>query len=108
VLREYACIARIAAAQAAGNDGYILTYTQLEEPQHRWGENGGMLRFQHDVYNAGALIEASVHHYRATGKRNLLEVALRFTNYMCDVMGPAPKKNVVPAHSLPEEALIEL
>ncbi|MGE4285472.1 MAG: glycoside hydrolase family 127 protein [Phycisphaerae bacterium] len=104
-----ACIARIAVAQAAaGEDGYILTYTLLEEPQHRWGENGGMLRFQHDVYNAGALVEAAVHHYRATGKRNLLNIALRFTNHMCDVMGPAPKKNVVPAHSLPEEALVEL
>jgi len=101
-------IARIAAAQAKDPDGYIMTYTQLDEPEHRWGLNGGNLRWQHDVYNAGALVEAGVHYYRATGKVNLLEVAVRLANHMSDIMGPLPKKNIVPAHSLPEEALVEL
>jgi len=61
-------IDRIAAAQANDPDGYINTYTQLMEPDHRWGFNGGMLRWQHDVYNAGMLLEAGVHYYKATGK----------------------------------------
>ena len=101
-------IEQIARAQAVGQDGYLMTYTQLEEPDHRWGCNGGFLRWQHDVYNAGALVEAGVHHYRATGKTNLLRVAVKLANHMSDIMGPSPKKNIVPAHSLPEEAMVEL
>ena len=101
-------IQRIADAQDADPEGYIMTYTQLEEPDHRWGLNGGNLRWQHDVYNAGALVEAAVHYFRATGKVKFLHVAVKFANHMSDIMGPLPKKNIVPAHSLPEEALIEL
>ena len=99
---------RIAAAQANDPDGYINTYTALMEPDHRWGFNGGLQRWQHDVYNAGMLVEAGVHYYKATGKTKLLDVAVKFTNYMCQEMGPAPRKNVVPAHSGPEEAVIKL
>ncbi len=99
---------RIARAQASEADGYINTYTQLMESDHRWGENGGMLRWQHDVYNAGMLVEAGIHYYNATGKTKLLEVATRFANMMYDTMGPEPKKNVVPAHSGPEEPLVKL
>lgn len=101
-------IDRIAAAQDDEGDGYINTYTQLMEPEHRWGFNGGMLRWQHDVYNAGMLLEAGVHYYKATGKTKLLEVAVKFANFMSAEMGPAPKKNVVPAHSGPEEAAMKL
>lgn len=101
-------IDRIASAQASETDGYINTYTQLMESDHRWGENGGMLRWQHDVYNAGMLVEAGIHYYNATGKTKLLEVATRFANMMYDTMGPEPKKNVVPAHSGPEEPLVKL
>ncbi|TCC98216.1 beta-L-arabinofuranosidase domain-containing protein [Pedobacter psychroterrae] len=103
-----AYIDRIYAAQKADPEGYINTYTDLMEPTHRWGDNGGMLRYQHDVYNAGMLIEAGVHYYKATGKTKLLEVATRFANYMSSLMGPVPKRNIVPAHSGPEEAVMKL
>lgn len=101
-------IDRIYAAQQANKNGYINTYTELVEPTHQWGFNGGFLRWQHDVYNAGMLVEAGVHYYRATGKIKLLQVATRFANYMCSIMGPAPKRNIVPAHSGPEEAMMKL
>lgn len=101
-------INRIAAAQATDPNGYINTYTTLDEPEHRWGENGGFLRWQHEVYNSGMLIEAGVHYYLATGKTKLLSVATRLTNYMCEYMGEQPKKNIVPSHSGPEEAIIKL
>ena len=106
-------IERIEAAQKADSNGYLDTYTDLNEPDHRWGENGGFLRWQHDVYNAGMLIEAGVHYYQATGKTKLLTVATRLANYMYDYMGPSddpknPKKNVVPSHSGPEEAMVKL
>ena len=101
-------IDRIYAAQQTEPTGYINTHTQLMENDHRWGDNGGLLRGQHDVYNAGMLIEAGVHYYQATGKTRLLEIATRFANYMADYMGPEPRKNVVPAHSGPEEAVMAL
>ena len=46
-------IARIAAAAARNPNGYVNTYTQLEEPGHEWGLHGGFLLWQHEVYNAG-------------------------------------------------------
>ncbi|MGC4044391.1 MAG: glycoside hydrolase family 127 protein [Armatimonas sp.] len=102
-------IARIASAQEKDPTGYLNTWTQAMAPQeHRWGRNGGDDRWQHDVYNAGMLVEAAVHYWRATHKPALLEVATRLTNLMCDTIGPAPKANVVPGHSGPEEALIQL
>ena len=101
-------IERIAAAQASEDSGYINTYAQLVENTHRWGENGGLLRWMHDVYNSGMLVEAGVHYYKATGKTRLLEVATRLANLMCDYMGPEPKHNIVPARSGPEEVLVKL
>ncbi len=101
-------IAHIAAAQAKDPDGYLNTSTQLSEPNHRWGLNGGNDHMQHDLYNAGALVEAAVHYYQATGKTSLLRVAARLANYEADVMGPPPKKNVVPGHPQPEEAMIKM
>lgn len=106
--RVDAYIERIIAAQDKDGTGYLATYTQLDEPAHRWGDNGGFLRWQHDVYNAGALIEAGVHYYRATGKTRLLEAAVKCANHMAALMGPAPRRNIVPSHSLPEEAVVKL
>lgn len=101
-------IDRIYAAQQVDPEGYINTYTDLVEPDHRWGDNGGFLRWQHDVYNAGMLIEAGIHYYQATGKTKLLEVSTIFANHMCGLMGPSPRRNIVPSHSGPEEPMIKL
>ena len=101
-------IARIAAAAAKNPNGYINTYTQLDEPGHEWGFNGGLQIWQHEVYNAGALVDAGIHYYLATGKTVLLTTGVKFANYMYELMGPPPKKNIVPCHPLPEEALVKL
>jgi DUF1680 family protein len=101
-------IVRIAAAAAKNPNGYLNTYTQLDEPGHEWGLNGGLGIWQHEVYNAGALVDAGVHYYRATGKTVLLAMGVKFANYMLELMGPTPKKNIVPCHPLPEEALVKL
>lgn len=103
-----AYIKRIAAAQAADPDGYINTYTTLNRPDQRWGTNGGDDKWQHDVYNAGMLMEAAVHYYQATGKTALLNVAVKLSNYICTQMGPSPKPNIIPGHAGPEEALLKL
>lgn len=103
-----AYIDRIAAAQAADPDGYIDTYTTLNRPTQRWGTNGGDDRWQHDLYNAGMLVEAGLHYYNATGKTKLLQVGVKMANYMCRVMGDAPKLNLIPGHAGPEEAFFKL
>ena len=99
-------IAPIAAAQRP--DGYINTRCQMEGDIHRWGDNGAFAMDQHEIYNAGCLVEAGVHHYLATGKARLLGCAIRFANLLCDTMGPSPKRNLIPTHSLAEEALVKL
>jgi DUF1680 family protein len=101
-------IARIAAAQAKDPHGYLNTWTQLMAPDQRWGLHGGNDVEQHEVYNFGALVEAAVHYYQATGKTTLLNVAVRMANGACDVIGPPPKANVIPGHALAEEALANL
>lgn len=101
-------IERIAAAAEKDGDGYINTWTQLESPSQRWALNGGNDVFQHDVYNAGALVEAGAHYYRATGSTRLLRVATRMASLMARTIGPAPKKNVIPGHAIAEEALVDL
>jgi DUF1680 family protein len=98
----------MAKAQDAIGDGYLHTYNTLNCPEHRLGRNGGDLLWQHDLYTAGAVVEAGVHHYRATGKTTMLKVACKFANYLVSQIGPEPRDNIVPAHSLPEEAFLHL
>ena len=44
----------------------------------------------HELYNAGHLYEAAAAHYLATGKKNLLNIALKNADLVCSVFGPAP------------------
>lgn len=98
-------IAVIVSAQA--EDGFLCTQTQCCYPDKRWGENGGDIIIQHDLYDQGALIEAGVHHYLATGKTTLLTCAVRSAKGIVDYMGQG-KANRIPGHSLPEEAMVKL
>ena len=101
-------IARIAAAQDQDTNGYLNTWTQLQHPNQRWGLNGGNDGYQHEMYNVGALCEAAVHYYQATGKSSLLKVAVKLANYTCDQVGPSPKHELVPNHAIVEEAFADL
>ncbi len=92
---------------AQEKDGFLCTQTQCCYPDKRWGENGGDIIIQHDLYDQGALIEAGVHHYLATGKTALLTCAVRAAKGIVDYMGPG-KANRIPGHSLPEEAMVKL
>lgn len=94
-------IAKIAAAQQ--KDGYLNSYYTLVEPDNRWTDCG----VKHELYCAGHLIEAAVAHYRATGKRTLLDVAIRFANYIDETFGP-DRKHDVPGHEEIELALVKL
>ena len=73
-------------AGAQQDDGYLNTYFTVVEPGHRWTD----LRDAHELYCAGHLIEAGVAHFDATGKRTLLDVVMRYANYIDTVFGPEP------------------
>lgn len=45
------------------------------------------LRSSHELYNVGHLYEAAVAHYQATGKRSLLNVALKNADMLCETFG---------------------
>jgi DUF1680 family protein len=72
--RTDAIVEKIAAAQR--EDGYLDTYFQLVEPENRWKKE----KDGHELYCAGHLIEAAVAYEQATGKRKLLDVAVRFAD----------------------------
>jgi len=96
-----AVIAKIAAAQQP--DGYLNTYFTLAEPDKRWTD----LASKHEMYCAGHLIEAAVAHYRATGKKSLLDVAIRLADHIYDLFGPG-KRAGIDGHEEIELALVKL
>ncbi len=94
---------------AQQSDGYITTIVCQDFPERKWGQGeDGDIVAQHDLYNQGALIEAAVAHYKATKKTKLLQAAVKCANNICAYIGEKPKNNIVPGHSLPEMAFIEL
>ncbi len=96
-------IALIASAQQP--DGYLNCHFTVVEPDHRWTN----LRDQHELYCAGHLIEAGVAHFRATGKRSLLDVVCRYADHIHSVFGRTKgKKRGYPGHEEIELALVKL
>ncbi|MGH7131324.1 MAG: glycoside hydrolase family 127 protein [Phycisphaerales bacterium] len=97
-----AWIARIAAAQRP--DGYINTYYTLKA-----GLDNRFTREEddHETYCMGHLIEAGVAHFEATGKRTLLDVAIKAANYLDGLYGP-DKFTAPPGHEELELALVRL
>ena len=98
----------IKRAQDKSGDGFLCTKTTCTRPTERWGQNGGDIIIQHDLYNHGALVEAAISHYLATGKTSLLECAVKGAQLICSYIGYPPKNNIIPGHSLPEEAFVKL
>ena len=92
-------------------DGYLYTARTID-PAHphpwagpeRWVNEREM---SHELYNAGHLYEAAVAHYQATGKRTLLNIALKNANLVCSVFGPG-KRQVAPGHEIVEMGLVKL
>ena len=93
-------IDKFAAAQQP--DGYINTCYTLTGLDKRWSNMD-----KHDMYCAGHMTEAAVAYYQATGKRKLLDVAIRMADHMMSVFGPG-KRDWVPGHEEIELALVKL
>src|SRR6185436_20870862 len=94
-------IAKIAAGQQP--DGYLITYYTLHFPEKRFTN----LKDHHELYCAGHLIEAAVAHYRATDKKNLLDVATKLADLLDKTFGP-DKRHDVDGHEEIELALVKL
>jgi len=96
-------IEKIAAAQ--WDDGYLYTFYSLpqHQPEKRWTD----VRNMHELYCAGHFFEAAVAYYQTTGKRKILDVAIRLADYIDSVFGPG-KKHDVPGHEEIEIGLVKL
>jgi DUF1680 family protein len=99
----------IAAAQEP--DGYLYTFRSVNATNpHEWI---GSKRWEkeeilsHELYNAGHLYESAVAHYQATGKRSLLNVALKNADLLVKVFGPG-KIEEYPGHQIVEIGLVKL
>lgn len=101
-------IALIAAAQE--EDGYLYTArTNKAERMKNWfGEvRWANLSRSHELYNAGHLYEAAAAHYQATGKRNLLDIALKNAEMVDKEFGPG-RRQEPPGHQVIEMGLVKL
>jgi DUF1680 family protein len=89
------------AAQA--DDGYLNSYYQTHPDLGRFTN----LTMGHELFCAGHLIQAAIAQVRATGDSSLLEVAVRFANYLVTEFLGGGRKGV-PGHPEIEMALVEL
>ncbi len=101
-------IDKIASAQE--EDGYLYTNRTIDPLKaadsagvNRWTN----LEIFHELYNVGHLYEAAVAHYKATGERKLLDVAIKNADLVYEVFGP-DKNYGVPGHQEIEIGLVKL
>jgi uncharacterized protein len=100
---------------AQEDDGYLYTNRTIAEMHggkglHEWAsknrwENDSIL--SHELYNLGHLYEAAVAHYQSTGKRSLLDIAIKSADLVNKDFGPG-KVNVYPGHQVIEMGLVKL
>lgn len=95
-------------------DGYLTTWRTIDpaKPPAKWvkvieGKRWESLEMSHELYNAGHLYEAAAVHFRATGKRNFLDIALKNADLMTETFGTG-KIETVPGHQIIETGLIQL
>jgi uncharacterized protein len=102
-------IEKIRSAQEP--DGYIYTARTIDPLHpHAWA---GVNRWEkerelsHELYNSGHLYEAATAHYAATGRKNLLDIAIKNADLVCSVFGN-DKLRVAPGHQVVEMGLVKL
>jgi len=92
-------------AGAQSPDGYLNSWYNGREPDKRWTN----LRDNHELYNAGHLLEGAIAYFRATGRRKMLDVMERYVDHIATMFGPGPgQKRGYPGHQEIELALVKL
>ncbi len=98
-------------ASAQEEDGYLTTCVtnKCYRLSGWWGTHKWEKINSHELYNCGHLYEAAVAHYRATGKRSLLDVALKNADLVCETFGEEEGKIHRPGgHPIVEMGLAKL
>ncbi|MEX2273081.1 MAG: beta-L-arabinofuranosidase domain-containing protein [Vicinamibacterales bacterium] len=97
-------------AKSQEPDGYLMPARTIDPPNPAPGmgpERWVHLNGSHELYNFGHLYEAAIAHVEATGKRTLLDVALKNANLVASTFGPGTLR-AIPGHEEIELALIRL
>ena len=98
-------------AQAQEPDGYLTTCVtnKCTRLSRWWGSHRWEKINSHELYNSGHLIESAVAHYRATGKKTFLNVAIKNADLVCKTFGPDEGQIHRPGgHPIIEMALCKL
>ena len=91
--------------QAQAPDGYLNCWYLEREPQNRWTN----LRDNHELYNAGHMLEGAVAYFHTTGRDRFLKVMMRYMDHIATVFGPNPgQKRGYCGHEEIELALVKL
>jgi uncharacterized protein len=112
-LEKYIDSVLLIVAAAQEPDGYLYTArTMNPKHPHEWS---GTRRWEkeedlsHELYDLGHMIEGAIAHYQATGKRNFLDIAIKYADCAVREIGNNPGQVVVvPGHQIAEMALAKL
>jgi DUF1680 family protein len=92
-------------------DGYLYTNRTIDSVHtHPWAGNKRWLNdpdLSHELYNSGHLFEAAVAHFQATGKRSLLNIAIKNADLLVRVFG-WDKLHIYPGHQVVEMGLVKM
>ena len=112
-LQKYIDSILVIVAGAQEPDGYLYTArTMNPKHPHNWAGKERWVAVEnlsHEFYNLGHMVEGAVAHYQATGKRNFLDIAIKYADCVCREIGNGPEqKKYVPGHQIAEMALVKL
>ena len=85
--------------------------TAISTPTSRWSSRHNRwknIEHGHELYCAGHLIEAAVAYHQATGKRKLLDVAIKFADHIGARLRPRQDGSTACGHEEIELALVKL
>jgi uncharacterized protein len=86
-------------------DGYLNTWYIGREIDKRWTN----LRDNHELYNAGHMLEGAIAYFQITGKRKLLDLMEKYLGHIERTLGPAAEqKHGYCGHQEIEIALVKL
>lgn len=98
-------------ALAQEPDGYLTTCVtnKCTRLSGWWGTHKWEKINSHELYNSGHMIESAVAHFKATGKRTFLNVAIKNADLICRTFGPNEGQIHRPSgHPIVEMALCKL
>lgn len=91
--------------KAQRDDGYLNCWYIGREIENRWTN----LRDNHELYNAGHMLEGAIAYFQATGRRRFLDAMERYIDHIAETFGPGEnQKPGYPGHQEIELALVKL